>query len=65
MLTKEGVLVTLLADSYLLNGQNEKHTCMAVICVREQVVDFITSQRRQLFRPQRVFILDGQKKCIR
>lgn len=42
----EGVLVTLLTDSYLSNGQKEMCTCIAAICIREQIGDFITLQRK-------------------
>lgn len=61
MLISEGGLVTLLTDSYLSNGQKERHTCITVICIREQIVDFITSlQRMQLYPSLRGFIVDEQ-----
>lgn len=60
LISKE-VWVTLLTDGYLSNGQKERRTCIAAICIREQIVDFITSsQRMQLYPPVRGFTVDGQ-----
>lgn len=53
--TSEESLVTLLTDSYLSNGQREEHTCIAAICIRGQIVYFITWQMMELYPPLRGF----------
>lgn len=57
-LTSEEALVTLLTDSYLSNGQIEKRTCIAAICMRRQIVYFITWQMMKLYPRLRVFMVE-------
>lgn len=61
-LIKEEVLVTLLTDSYLSNRQKERSTCIAAICAREQIVDFITLHMMELYPPLRGFMVEYNEK---
>lgn len=56
--TSEEVLVTLLTDSYLSNGQREERTCIAVICIRGQKVYFITWRMMELYPTLKGFMVD-------
>lgn len=58
----EEALVTLLTDSYLSNRQKERSTCIAAICAREQIVDFITLHMMELYPPLRGFMVEHNEQ---
>lgn len=55
--TSGEALVTLLTDGYLSNGQREERTCIAAICIRGQIVYFITWWMMELYPPLRGFMM--------
>lgn len=62
----EEALVTLLTDSYLSNGQREERTCIAAICIRGQIVYFITWRTAELYPPLRGFMVEFDEQiCVR
>lgn len=64
--TSEEVLVTLLTDNYLSNGQREERTCIAAICIRGQTVYFITWWMMELYPPLRGFMVEFDEQiCVR
>lgn len=64
VLTSEEALVTLLTDSYLSNGQIVECTCIAAICMRKQIVYFITWQMMKLYPHLRVFMVDFDEQTL-
>lgn len=64
-LTSVEALVTLLTDNYLSNGQRDERTCTADICIREQIVYFITWQMMELYPPLRGFKVEfDEQTCV-